>query len=247
MTKTSILIPSRLNAKRLPSKPLLKINGISIIQHVYHRAKESKVGEVIVATGDKEIAEEIKSIKGEVILTKKNHLTGTDRIYEALEILDNKNKPDYVINLQGDEPFISPDDIFNLNKYVIENKSKIGTLAHNIKDKKVLNNKNIVKVKTEKDLKKIKFSRALKFFRDCSKLNTINLFQHIGIYQYKMSTLSKYVNLERSKNELKYSLEQYRAIDNNIFIDVVLAKKMSIGIDTMDEYVEIKKIMEYKS
>jgi 3-deoxy-manno-octulosonate cytidylyltransferase (CMP-KDO synthetase) len=235
MTKTSILIPSRLNAKRLPSKPLLKINGISIIQHVYHRAKESKVGEVIVATGDKEIAEEIKSIKGEVILTKKNHLTGTDRIYEALEILDNKNKPDYVINLQGDEPFISPDDIFNLNKYVIENKSKIGTLAHNIKDK------------TEKDLKKIKFSKALKFFRDCSKLNTINLFQHIGIYQYKMSTLIKYVNLKQSKNELKYSLEQYRAIDNNIFIDVVLAKKMSIGIDTMDEYVEIKKIMEYKS
>ena len=93
----------------------------------------------------------------------------------------------------------------------------------------------------------IKFSKALKFFRDCSKLNTINLFQHIGIYQYKMSTLSKYVNFEQSKNELKYSLEQYRAIDNNIFIDVVLAKKMSNGIDTMDEYVEIKKIMEYKS
>ena len=87
----------------------------------------------------------------------------------------------------------------------------------------------------------------MKFFRDCSKQDTINLFQHIGIYQYKMSTLIKYVNLKQSKNELKYSLEQYRAIDNNIFIDVVLAKKMSIGIDTMDEYVEIKKIMEYKS
>ena len=235
-----------MSAKRLPGKPLLKLNGKSIITHVLNKAKDCKIGNIMVATEDKVILNEVQNNGFKAVLTSKKHKSGTDRIWEAFQKVRDK-KIKYIINLQGDEPLIDKKDVRNLNQIVKKNKLDISTLAIKIKNKKVLNNKNIVKVKTEKDLKKIKFSKALKFFRDCSKQNTINLFQHIGIYQYKMSTLSKYVNLKQSKNELKYSLEQYRAIDNNIFIDVVLAKKMSIGIDTMDEYVEIKKIMEYKS
>ena len=105
MTKTIILIPSRLAATRLPNKPLLQINGLSIINHVYEKAVSTNIGDVFVATGDKEILEEVNKNGGKCILTKKNHQTGTDRIFEAFEKLD-LNHIDYVINLQGDEPMI---------------------------------------------------------------------------------------------------------------------------------------------
>ena len=110
MTKTIIIIPSRLAAKRLPNKPLLKINGLSIINHVYERAKSTKIGDVFVATGDKEIFEEVTKKGGKCVLTKKEHKTGTDRIFEAYQNL-NLNNVDYIINLQVDEPMIDIEDI----------------------------------------------------------------------------------------------------------------------------------------
>ncbi len=247
MSKTIILIPSRLKATRLPNKPLLKINGISIIQHAYNRALESDVGKVVVVTGDKEIEANIKSTDGNVILTNKHHLTGTDRINEALEKIKNRHDFDYIINLQGDEPFLSPEDISNLNKYTRQSNSDIGTLGCKLNQKNDLNDRNIVKVVTNENLNKKNISRALSFFRINKNIKNVNIYQHIGIYQFKNSVLKKFTKLNQSKNEIKYSLEQYRAIDNNISIDVVHAKKPSVGIDTMDDYVEIKKIMEYKS
>ena len=127
MSKTIIMIPSRLSATRLPNKPLLKIGNLSIIQHVYKRAIESKVGKVYVATGDKEIANEISKIKGKFILTKKKHKTGTDRIFEAYKKISKKFNCEYIINLQGDEPFINPKDIVKLNNNIISKNSDIGT------------------------------------------------------------------------------------------------------------------------
>ena len=152
MSKTIIIIPSRLSATRLPNKPLLKINNLSIIQHVYKRAKESKVGKVYVATGDKEIAEEIKKINGKFVLTKKRHKTGTDRIFEAYNKIRKKLNCEYVINLQGDEPFIDPKDIINLNKNIISKNSDIGTLGNKI-TKADFENCDIVKVITEDNIK----------------------------------------------------------------------------------------------
>ena len=134
MTKTIILIPSRLAAKRLPNKPLLKINGKSIINHVYEKAKSSKIGEVFVATGDKEIYEEVTQQGGKCVLTEKEHQTGTDRIFEAYQKLQNKNI-DYVINLQGDEPMIDVEDIKNLNTNAIKKNSGITTLACKINNR----------------------------------------------------------------------------------------------------------------
>ena len=136
MKKTLILIPSRMAATRLPGKPLLKINNLSIISHVFKRAEEANIGEVVVATEDQEILEDVLKNGGKAILTHSDHKTGTDRIFEAYKKLDIKNV-DYILNLQGDEPDINKDDIINLNNFMINQDAEIGTLAAKIQDDKM--------------------------------------------------------------------------------------------------------------
>ena len=245
MSNTLIIIPSRMSAKRLPGKPLLKINGKSIIARVFNKAKSCKIGKVIVATEDKIIANEIKKNGGKAILTSKKHNSGTDRIWEAFQKLKN-NKIKYIINLQGDEPLIDINDIRNLNKIVRKNKFDIATLAIKLKNKKLLNNKNIVKVVTKKKISLIKPQKAVNFYR-ISKKKYKNFYQHIGIYQYSVSALKKFSSLNRTINEKKNRLEQLRALDNKMPIHVVLAKKNVVGVDTREDYIELKKILEYKT
>jgi len=246
MTKTIILIPSRLAATRLPNKPLLKINDISIINHVYLKAISSKIGDVFVATGDKEIFEEVRKIDGKCVLTEKEHQTGTDRIFEAYQKLGIKDV-DYIINLQGDEPMIDIEDIKNLNNSAIKNKSEIATLACKIKDKKIFNKSNVVKVITDEKISMEKMSRANIFSRVVSSNDNSNIYHHIGIYIYKVSILEKFVNLKQTKNEIDQRLEQLRAFDNNIEINVILANSSPIGVDTEEDFLELKKIMNYKN
>ena len=246
MTKTIILIPSRLAATRLPNKPLLKINGTSIINHVYEKAKSSNIGDVFVATGDKKIYEEVTKNGGQCVLTENEHQTGTDRIFEAYQKLENKDV-DYVINLQGDEPMIDIEDIKNLNNHAINKNSEITTLACKINDNKILNKSNIVKVITDEEISKVNMSSANTFSREISLNNTSNVYHHIGIYMYKVSTLEKFVNLKQTKNEIAQRLEQMRAIDNNIKINVILANSYPIGVDTEEDFLELKKIMNYKN
>ena len=241
--KTLIIIPSRLSATRLPGKPLLKINNLSIISHVFRRAQEANIGEVFVATEDQEIADDVIKNGGNAVLTNKNHKTGTDRIYEAFQKL-NIRDVDLIINLQGDEPAIDIKDIINLNQKMIINGSKIGTLASNIKNKNDLENENIVKVITKENLEVDQFSEAKTFVRNSSNLN--NIYHHIGIYCYTTETLEKFVKLSQSKNEIKNRLEQLRALDNNININVAHANSSPIGVDTEEDYLALKKIMEYK-
>jgi len=124
MKKTLILIPSRMNATRLPGKPLLKINNLSIISHVFKKAEEANIGEVVVATEDQEILEDVLKNGGKAVLTKSNHKTGTDRIFEAYKKLNIKNI-DYILNLQGDEPDINKNDIINLNNFMINYDAEI--------------------------------------------------------------------------------------------------------------------------
>ena len=164
MQKTLILIPSRLSASRLPNKPLLKINGRSIISQVVKRAKESKLGKVYVATEDIEILKEVKKNGGQAIITSNKHKTGTDRIFECLTKLKNKNL-DYVINLQGDEPNIDINDLKNLYKFTKKNNSDIGTLATEIKNNSIYKNKNIVKVITNFEINNHNFPYAKDFKR----------------------------------------------------------------------------------
>ena len=243
--KTLVIIPSRLSATRLPGKPLLKINGLSIISHVFKKAEEANIGEVVVATEDKEIMDDVKKNGGQAILTEKEHKTGTDRIYEALKKFDNKNT-DLILNLQGDEPLMNVDDIRNLNNQMIKNQSQLGTLASKIKDKVLYEKENIVKVCTKEYLDDINFPEATNFTRRISGQDT-NIYHHLGIYCYKLDILKNFVSYKQSKNEIKNKLEQLRALDNNIDINVALAVSSPIGVDTEEDYLALKKIMEYKA
>ena len=232
-------------ATRLPGKPLLKINNLSIVSHVFKRAEEANIGEVVVATEDQEILIDVLKNGGRAILTSSDHKTGTDRIFEAYKKLDLKNV-DYILNLQGDEPNINKDDIINLNNFMINYDAELGTLAAKIQDDKMLNNKNVVKVIVEKKLEEKNFPRALNFTRQNLSTNNQNIYHHIGIYSYKVSVLEKFVSLNQTNNEKKNKLEQLRALDNKLKINVALAKFSPIGIDTEEDYLAIKKIMEYK-
>ena len=149
--KTLVIIPSRLSASRLPGKPLLKINGLSMISHVFKKAEEADIGEVIVAAEDQEIIEDVKKNGGNAILTSNQHKTGTDRIYEAFQKLNTSNI-DLIMNLQGDEPLMNIEDIKILNKQMIINSSQLGTLASVIQDKKLFDDINIVKLITSEIL-----------------------------------------------------------------------------------------------
>ena len=232
-------------ATRLPGKPLLKINNLSIVSHVFKRAKEANIGEVVVATEDQEILEDVLKNGGKAILTRRDHKTGTDRIFEAYKKLDIKNI-DYILNLQGDEPDINKDDIITLNNTMINNDADIGTLAATIENKKMLVDKNIVKVITQSKLEKNNFPAALNFTRNDLSKDYENIYHHIGIYSYKVKALESFVILNQTNNEIKNKLEQLRALDNKIKMNVALAKSSPIGVDTEEDYLAIKKIMEYK-
>ena len=241
--RTLTIIPSRLSATRLPGKPLLKINGLSIISHVFKRAQESNLGDVFVATEDQEIVDDVSKNGGKAILTSKNHKTGTDRVYEAFQKLNIKDV-DFIMNLQGDEPSINIDDIISLNQKMINSQSRIGTLAGKIKNYRDFKDENIVKVITKNNLENGEFSEAKTFVRSTSSID--NIYHHIGIYCYSSEALEKFIKLNQSQNEIKNRLEQLRALDNNIKINVMLTKSSTIGIDTEEDYMALKKIMEYK-
>ena len=243
--KTLVIIPSRLSASRLPGKPLLKINGLSIIYHVYKKAQEANIGEVFVAAEDQEIIEDVKKNGGEAILTNNNHKTGTDRIYEAFVKLA-RTDIDLIMNLQGDEPLMNIEDIQKLNKYMIQTKRDLGTLAAKINNKKVFENHDIVKVITEESLDDTKFPRAINFMRKLDKKNN-QAYHHLGIYCYNVEILKRFISFKQSQNEIENRLEQLRALDNNINVNVALAKSSPIGVDTKEDFMAIKKIMEYKS
>ena len=246
MPKVVILIPSRYSARRLPGKPLLKVKGIPLIAHVYKKAKQTKIGQVYVVTGDVKILKALKKFTNNCIITKNKHRTGTDRIYEGAKRL-KLNNDDYVVNLQGDEPLISVKDINRLIKVTIRKKLKIGTLACQINDNKTkqkFNDKNIVKVKTYKKINKKIFSEAKNFFRISKKNENKNCYQHIGIYIYKFEILKLFVSLKQTLREKKLKLEQLRALDNQIPINVVLAETKPMGIDTKVDFIKFKKILE---
>tara|TARA_B100000989_G_scaffold296577_1_gene280126 strand:- start:1651 stop:2385 length:735 start_codon:yes stop_codon:yes gene_type:complete len=240
MSKSIIVIPSRLSATRLPNKPLIKIRDKSLIMHVYDKAVKSQVGEVYVATCDQEIALEVDKQGGKFVMTENTHTTGTDRVWEASKKL-KLHDSDYVINVQGDEPMINPNDIKNLHKVSMIENSFFSTLAHNIKKKDDYKNKNIVKVITENRISQNLAEQALNFTRIIDLNNEKNIYHHIGIYLYKFSLLKKFVQLKKSKNEINESLEQLRALDNKIKINVIMANYFSTGIDTkkdLDDYIK---------
>tara|TARA_B100000780_G_C21090319_1_gene439397 strand:- start:883 stop:1617 length:735 start_codon:yes stop_codon:yes gene_type:complete len=243
MEKIAIIIPSRLNAERLPNKPLKLINNKEMILHVHDVAKTSNVGDVIVATPDQEILDLIKTHNGKAVLTSNKHETGTDRVFEVFDSL-LKSKPEIIINFQGDMPNLNPDAVKDLADHMKKNLCDIGTLASCIENELEEKDPNVVKVITSHDIKNKTFSKALDFFRISNKpLNKLT-YHHVGIYAFTNKALIRYVSLNRSKLEIKRKLEQMRALENQMNIDVGYINSSPLSVDTESDLNVVKKIME---
>jgi len=243
MKNTAIIIPTRLGAKRFPNKPLAKINGVPMIIHVLNRAQESKVGEVLVATPDNEIFQVVKKNGGKAILTKPDHPSGSDRVYEAYT-KELKNNVDLIFNLQGDLPNLKSNSILKLEKLMRSNDCDIGTLASPIVDKDEIADMNVVKVEMDEILKGDDFFKAKDFFRIKKDSNHEKIYHHIGIYAFTNIALTKYVKFARSKLEIQRNLEQMRALENNLIIKVGLSDSLPLGVDSERDLEKISNEMK---
>ena len=245
MNNAVVIIPSRLKAKRLPNKPLELINRKEMILHVHDLAKDSGSGDVLVVTPDKDIAELIKKNGGNSFLSISQHETGTDRVFEGFENFYS-SKPKVIINLQGDMPNLNPKAINQLKKYMDKGLCDMATLASSVKTKEEIQNPNIVKVIAKDNIEKSGFTEAIDFKRDLIKQEDKFIYHHIGIYAFTSKALMRYVNLKRSKLELKRNLEQMRALENKMKIYVGYTSTNPLSIDTREDLKEVKKIMEKK-
>ena len=243
MEKIAIIIPSRLNAERLPNKPLKLINNKEMILHVIDAAKSSNVGEVIVATPDQEILDLVKAHDGQAILTSDEHQTGTDRVFEVFK-KGLKSKPEIIINFQGDMPNLSPKAIKGLAEYMKNNSCEIATLASDIENEQEYKDPNVVKVLTGQKITNKIFSKAVDFYRTSSKPSHKMTYHHVGIYAFTSKALIRYVSLKRSKLEIERQLEQMRALESQMKIDVGYIDTCPLSVDTEADIKKIRKIME---
>ena len=241
MNKIAIIIPSRLDAVRLPNKPLELINNKEMVLHVYEAAKKTN-SEVFVATPDQKIIDVVNQNKGKAVLTSTNHQTGTDRVYEVFKDQLN-SEPNLIINLQGDMPNIEPQAISDLINYMQKGNCDIGTLASSFSSDDELGDENNVKVAVKRQLITGKFSEAIDFFR-VDKKTYENYYHHIGIYAFTNKALVRYVSLKRSKLELERKLEQLRALENSMSIHVGYINSSPLSVDTKNDLKQVRKIME---
>ena len=235
MKKNLIIIPSRMQSQRLPGKPLLDIEGIPMVIRVAQQAIKSNAGEVWIACCDDEVYKTAKNYGINVIKTKADHNSGSDRIYEAFKSLDKSNKIETIINLQGDMPTISADIIRNLVKLKESIPSDIFTLANEINDEVTKLDKDIVKVVISKN-KNTKYGRALYFSRSLIPFGVGPVYHHIGIYAYNRDSLERFINLKQSSLEKRESLEQLRALEDNMDIKVGIVEDSPIGVDNLADF-----------
>jgi len=235
------IIPARYASSRFPGKPLVDINGKSMIHRVYEQANKSgSLNKVIVATDDQRIKNAVEAFNGQVMLTSEKHSSGTDRCSEVVSSLHSKNQEfDIVVNIQGDEPYINPKQISQVVSCFSDPDVQIATLAKQITSTKELFSSNINKVIFDKSNDAIYFSRfAIPFQQNTPEeqwLEKFNYFKHIGIYAYRSETLNKITCLERTKLEIAESLEQLRWIENGYKIRVMETDYESIAVDTPDD------------
>ena len=243
MDNIAIIIPSRLNAERLPNKPLKLINNKEMILHVYDVAKDSNVGQVIVATPDQEILKLIKKHNGQAVLTSDKHETGTDRVFEVFK-KELNFKPEIIINFQGDMPNLNPNAIKDLAEHMKKNLCDIGTLASHFENDHEEKDPNVVKVLVSSKIENKSFAEAVDFFRASNKpLNKLT-YHHVGIYAFTNKALVRYVGLTRSKLEIERRLEQMRALADKMKINVGYIDSCPLSVDTEADLKAVKKIME---
>ena len=235
MENNLIIIPSRMESKRLPGKPLLDIEGIPMVIRVAKQAIKSNSGIVYIACCDEEVYKTAKNYGINVIMTNPNHNSGTDRIYEAFKNINNSNKIDTIINLQGDMPTISSNLIRDLVKFKEKIPSDIFTLVNEINDKDDKLDKDIVKVALSIN-KNEEYGRALYFSRSLIPYGEGPVYHHIGIYAYSRDSLEKFISLKPSSLEKRESLEQLRALEANMDIKVSIVEDNPIGVDNLADF-----------
>jgi 3-deoxy-manno-octulosonate cytidylyltransferase (CMP-KDO synthetase) len=228
-----ILIPARMASTRLPGKPLADIAGLPMIVQVLRRAEAARLGPVVVACDDETIAAAVEKAGGRALLTRADHTSGSDRIFEALGVVDPKSKARIVVNVQGDLPTIAPADIAAALTPLDDPAVDIATLAAEIKKPEERTNPNVVKVAGP--LLSPRRLRALHFTRTPAPLGDRPLYHHIGLYAYRRAALERFVKLPPSPNEKKENLEQLRAMDDGMRIDVTIIDSVPLGVDTPED------------
>ncbi len=247
--KTIGIIPARYESSRFPGKPLADILGLSMIERVYNKCIEANtLDAVYVATDDQRIYDHVLSFDGKVVMTSPNHTNGTERCQEVLTKLDDEDIA-FVINIQGDEPFISPNQIDLLsNLFAQYPETEIGTLIKKIEDYDTLFNPNTPKVIFSSHFDALYFSRStIPYQRDCKKeewLENHDYFKHIGIYGYTSKVLHEIVELKESKLEKTEKLEQLRWLEKGYRVKVAETCHETIGIDTPEDLERVIKMLK---
>ena len=231
------IIPARYASTRFPAKPLADMGGKSMIRRVYEQAKKSKsLSKVVVATDHEEIYQHVIDFGGDVCMTSTHHASGTDRCYEVL--LKENTSFDYVINIQGDEPFIEPEQI-DLLASLLDGDTELATLIKKIDSVEQLFNPNLVKAVVNKNAEALYFSRSpIPYVRNMEQVEWVthhNFYKHIGMYAYRKDVLEKITRLEISSLEKAESLEQLRWLENGYKIKVKETNIETIGIDTSED------------
>jgi 3-deoxy-manno-octulosonate cytidylyltransferase (CMP-KDO synthetase) len=240
-TRTLVLIPARMASTRLPGKMLLDIAGLPMIIHVLRQAEAANIGRVAVATDTADIAAAVKSHGGEAVMTSADHPSGSDRIYEALGKLDRSGETEIVINLQGDFPTIGPDHIRDVLGPLSDPAVDIATLAAEIHTEEESNNPNVVKAIGSKV--RHRRLRALYFTRATAPWGAGPRYHHVGLYAYRREALERFVALPPSPLELQEKLEQLRALEAGMRIDITIVDTVPRGVDTPADLETTRQIL----
>ena len=245
MIQPIVLIPARMASTRLPGKPLADVAGAPMIVQVMRRAQEANVGPVVVATDTPEIAEAVAKAGGTAVMTRADHPSGSDRIFEALATLDPAGRIDTVINVQGDLPTITPEDIRAVLAPLADPAVDIATLAAVITRDEEHTNPNVVKV-VGSPLSATRL-RALYFTRATAPHGDGPRYHHIGLYAYRRPALARFVALPPSPLEIREKLEQLRALEAGMRIDVTVVDSVPLGVDTPHDLDTARQMLAEKA
>ncbi len=246
-----VLIPARLQASRLPGKPLADICGTPMIVWVMRRALAAGVGPVVVACAEAEIAAAVEVAGGRAVLTRPDHPSGSDRIYQALQQVDPEGRHDVVINLQGDLPSLDPALVRAVLAPLDDPRVDIGTLAVPIADPAERDNTNVVKIAANFAPESPRRARALYFSRAkvpwTGNADDAPLYHHVGIYAYRRAALARFVDLPPGGLEQRERLEQLRALEAGMRIDVALVDTVPLGVDTPADLARARKMLAHEA
>lgn len=242
MTQALIVIPARMQATRLPGKPLADIHGRPMIVHVWERAMSAGAGRVVVATDSDEILSAIRAAGGEAVMTRADHVSGSDRVFEAVSRVDPDGDIDQIVNLQGDLPTLDARLVTACLAALQDAKADIATLACEISEADERSNPNVVKVVGTPDGAKGRL-RALYFTRATAPWGEGPLYHHIGIYAYRRRSLERFVSLKPSYLELREKLEQLRALEAGMRIDAAIVDTVPLGVDTPADLEKARRLL----